>query len=278
MTKPKTYPTILDSIKLLIIMLIAFYFSYIIVTLVGSYYNISLELNPYAEIFMCIVSEGFVIFYGCKKSNLSYEDISILEKMSSLTLIPIAISTIGLSIVASELGNILQIYFSTNINYDSNFQSTFNKKFLFIGSIIRSVIISPILEEMLFRDIILKGFLKNYSKVTAIVVSSLLFAIMHRHIGQAFETFVAGIFFAWLYIKTNSLLSNIFAHCIYNGICCVLTYILNINIPGYNLNTNVVEHQPIWFDFLGLSLTIIGFLLLITIFNKHKCTSFDQKL
>lgn len=264
MNKSKAYPTILDSIKLLVIMLIAFWFSALIVTLVEKCYNISLDSNPYADIFMCVVGEGFAIFYGYKKSNLSYRNIFIFRKISPSLLIPIAISTIGLGIITSECDNIIQIYFSTNTNYDADFQSTF----LFIGSIISQVIMSPILEETLFRGIILKGFFKNYNKSTAIVVSSLLFAIMHPHIGQAFEAFIGGIFFAWLYIKTKSLLSSIFAHFVDNGIASILTYVFNIKISGYNLNTDIVEHQPLWFDFLGLVLTIIGFLFLIRIFNK----------
>lgn len=269
MRETKAYPTILDSIKLLLIMLIAFYFSYLIVTLVENLYNISLDSNPYADLFMTIFSEGFIIFYGCKKSNLSYNDISIFKKISPSLLFPISISIIGLGIITSECNNIIQIFFTTNINYDADFQSTFDIKILFISSIIRSIIISPILEEILFRSIILRGFLENYSKSTAIVVSSLLFAIMHPHVGQAFEAFICGIFFAWLYIKTKSLLSSIFAHVVDNGIASIFTYVFNIQIKGYNLNSNMVEHQPLWFDFLGLTFAIIGFVILMKIFNKN---------
>ena len=268
MNRTTAYPTILDSIKLIIIMLIAFYFSAFMVIFVEDLYNISLTSNPYADIFICVVSEGFAIFYGYKKSNFSYRDIFIFRKISLLLLIPIAISIIGLGIIASELNNIIQICFSTNINYDSNFQSTFDTKILFIGSIIRTVIMTPILEETLFRGIILKGFLKNYNKSTAIIVSSLLFGIIHPHIGQALAAFIVGIFFAWLYIKTKSLLASIFAHFVDNGISSMLTYVFNINIKGYNLNTNVVEHQPLWFNLLGLTLIILGFVILTKIFNK----------
>lgn len=273
MNKTKAYPTILDSIKLLLIMLIAFCFSDLIIAMVENFYNISLTSNPYANIFICVVGEGCAIFYGYKKSNLSYRDIFILRKISPLLLIPITISIIGLDIITSECGNIIQICFSTNINYDANFQSTFDTKILFIGSIIRSVIISPLLEELLFRGIILKGFLKNYSKFTAIILSSLLFAIMHPHISQAFEAFISGIFFAWIYIETKSLLPNIFAHFVTNGIASILTYVLQIKISGYNLNTNIVAHQPLWFDFLGIILTILGIVILVKIFNKKNMFS-----
>lgn len=268
MNKTTAYPTILDSIKLIIIMLIAFYFSAFMVIFVEDLYNISLTSNPYADIFICVVSEGFAIFYGYKKSNFSYRDVFIFRKISPSLLIPIAISIIGLGIITSECNNIIQISSSTNINYDANFQSTFDTKILFIGSIIRTVIMTPILEETLFRGIILKGFLKNYNKSTAATVSSLLFAIMHPHISQAFEAFIVGIFFAWIYIKTKSLLSSIFAHFVGNGIACILTYVFNIKIMGYNLNTDIVEHQPLWFDFLGLTLIILGFAILTEIFNK----------
>ncbi|AQS08277.1 hypothetical protein CLOBY_03490 [Clostridium saccharobutylicum] len=118
MQKSKAYPTILDSIKLILILLTAFGFSDLIIAIVENFYNISLYSNPYADIFICVVIEGFAIFYGYKKINLSYRDIFIFRKMSSLLLIPIAISIIGLGIITSEFNNIIQIYFYTKMFFE----------------------------------------------------------------------------------------------------------------------------------------------------------------
>jgi membrane protease YdiL (CAAX protease family) len=41
------------------------------------------------------------------------------------------------------------------------------------------VIMAPLTEETLCRGLILNGFLKNYSRRKAMIVSALLFALLH---------------------------------------------------------------------------------------------------
>lgn len=48
-----------------------------------------------------------------------------------------------------------------------------------VYSFISMVIAAPILEELIFRGIILKGLLKNYSPLKSILISSLLFGLIH---------------------------------------------------------------------------------------------------
>ena len=58
-------------------------------------------------------------------------------------------------------------------------------------------------EEFLFRGVIY-GNLRPYGKTQAILISSLLFALMHQNIGQFFYTFVGGIAMALMYELTGS--------------------------------------------------------------------------
>lgn len=52
------------------------------------------------------------------------------------------------------------------------------------------VIIGPLLEEILYRGIILESFLKRYSPIQSIVFSSLLFALMHLNLYQSINVFL----------------------------------------------------------------------------------------
>ncbi|MBN1038407.1 CPBP family intramembrane metalloprotease [Clostridium botulinum] len=278
MNNPKPYPNIIDSIKLLTVMLIIFYFSYIIINFIGNYCNVCLDRNPYANIFMILVSEGFVIFYAYKKSSTAYLNPSVLKKISPFLLISIAISVVGIDIILSECDNLLNIFLANNIILDTAAEDMFNQNNIIIASIISTSIISPILEELLFRGIILKGFLKNYNTLTAIFMSSLFFSLLHRDIGQAFGAFIFGIFFAFIYIKTNSLLSNIFAHFLSNSLHHIITYALKIKINGYNLNTTLIQHQPFWFNILGIVLTIIGMFLLFRAFTSPDSKNKKQQI
>ncbi|MCX7994948.1 MAG: CPBP family glutamic-type intramembrane protease [candidate division WOR-3 bacterium] len=48
--------------------------------------------------------------------------------------------------------------------------------FVFVG------LTGPIIEEMVFRGLLLNGYLKRYSVGTAVLLSSLLFALAHSNL------------------------------------------------------------------------------------------------
>jgi membrane protease YdiL (CAAX protease family) len=75
-----------------------------------------------------------------------------------------------------------------------------------------SIAIVPALaEEFLFRGCVLSNLLP-YGKKTAIILSALLFALMHGNFAQFFYTFVAGIVLAVVYIETGSIWTSTFIH------------------------------------------------------------------
>jgi membrane protease YdiL (CAAX protease family) len=84
-------------------------------------------------------------------------------------------------------------------------------------TIIAICLIAPFLEEMLFRGIILRGFLNHYSPQKAILLSSMLFALIHLNLYQIPIAFIMGCFLGWLYYHCRSLWPSIFAHALYNG-------------------------------------------------------------
>ncbi|WP_315079639.1 type II CAAX endopeptidase family protein [uncultured Clostridium sp.] len=74
------------------------------------------------------------------------------------------------------------------------------------------IIIAPLQEEFINRGIILNGLLKKYSNKIAIIISALIFAIMHLNLQQGVNAFILGLFLGYIYIKTNSIYLTIFAH------------------------------------------------------------------
>jgi hypothetical protein len=81
-----------------------------------------------------------------------------------------------------------------------------------VYSFVLLVIAAPVLEEILFRGIILDGLLKRYSPLKSILVSSFLFGIVHLNPWQFVAGFVIGIFAGWVYYQTHSLLASIIIH------------------------------------------------------------------
>lgn len=70
-------------------------------------------------------------------------------------------------------------------------------------------------EEFLFRGAILTNCLP-FGRGTAIIVSALMFALMHGNIGQILYTFGAGILLGVVYEKTGSIWNTVFLHLVNN--------------------------------------------------------------
>lgn len=78
--------------------------------------------------------------------------------------------------------------------------------------IIRLLTITPILEECIFSGILLDGLLKKYSPVKAILITSLLFGLVHLSPTQFVSGFIMGVFTGWIYYKTKSLAYAVIIH------------------------------------------------------------------
>jgi len=90
------------------------------------------------------------------------------------------------------------------------------------ASVIAVCILAPLLEEMLFRGIILRGFLAQYPRWQAIMGSALLFGGAHLNLYQFVCAFLIGILAGWLYERSQSLLPGIGLHAAYNTAFTVL--------------------------------------------------------
>lgn len=78
-------------------------------------------------------------------------------------------------------------------------------------------IAAPMLEEMLFRGIILRSFLLQYSRTASILGSAALFGLAHLNVYQFITAFIVGVVAGWLYERTRSLWPCILLHASYNA-------------------------------------------------------------
>lgn len=77
---------------------------------------------------------------------------------------------------------------------------------------------APLFEEVLFRGILLESTRARYGVMTAWLVSSAMFGVVHVHPTVAVNAFVLGLVFAFIYMQTNSLWATIILHAVNNGI------------------------------------------------------------
>ncbi|MFH1478090.1 MAG: type II CAAX endopeptidase family protein [Verrucomicrobiota bacterium] len=80
-----------------------------------------------------------------------------------------------------------------------------------------AMIIAPAAEEILFRGILLPLLMKRLGAGPAVILSSVLFALIHLHVPSFFPLFVLAAGLALAYIYTRSLWAPIMMHALFNG-------------------------------------------------------------
>ena len=78
-------------------------------------------------------------------------------------------------------------------------------------------VFGPVCEELCFRGVVYRGYLKSGNVVGAVLLSSLLFGLMHMNFNQAPYAFAIGVSMAVLVEATGSLWSSILMHVVFNA-------------------------------------------------------------
>ena len=98
------------------------------------------------------------------------------------------------------------------------------------ATIIFAGILSPIIEEVLFRGVMLNK-LRTYGDKIAIITTALLFGLFHENFSQFFYAVGLGIIFAYVTLKTGTIKYSIGLHIMINMMGSVIgTQVLNSTI------------------------------------------------
>lgn len=109
-----------------------------------------------------------------------------------------------------------------------------------VAMLIMVVVFAPLLEEILFRGIILKAMLnKGISPKKAILFSALIFGAVHGYPWQFLGAFLMGLVLGLVYWKTKSLLMTILLHAFNNFIAAML--IIYSKSESFTQSFNVSE-------------------------------------
>ena len=177
----------------------------------NSYIGKDGDFNPViaqgvADIFIFIIYLPLYIRFR-KNKKLKSKDFAFSY---CLFMIPLAFSL-------CLLGNtILNCFFDLSKNVvSSEVELIFEKYGFFLCFIIVAVLV-PIIEEMLYRGFIYDACTIVGNEIVAIIVSSLLFSIMHGNIEQMIYALYASIFFSYVRYKYKSVIYTIILHVLMN--------------------------------------------------------------
>lgn len=186
--------------------------------------------------FPCILSEIILIIVSFKmlkndidKTWLSFSkrlDFTTIQNPKKFVILSV-FGVFGITFTVIVISNIENIILS-NLGYkiivpDTEF--TGDNIALILGTIY-PCLIAPVLEEIIFRGFVLNA-LKKYGLVTAIIASSIAFAMFHMNPLQIPVGLMTGLLLGYVAVKTNSIKLAIIIHIVNNALNVLPTLFLN---------------------------------------------------
>ena len=172
-----------------------------------------------------IIFNIIYIFYLFKKEKITFK--------KTTSILPFILSGIGISTFC----NMIILSIKTNEVVEMN------KLFL----ILSSVIVGPLVEEIIFRHILINKLEKFNNKILTILIASFIFSIMHNGIINILYTFILGIILNTIYLKNKNLLYPLIVHASANLITIFLTgynpYILTLSFILLALSLFVIKRD-----------------------------------
>lgn len=170
----------------------------------------------------------------------------------------LVVAMLGCILVISEADNLLRMVLPVP-EWFLKFMETLTSEGHAASRFFLLVIVAPFTEELLFRGIILRGLLGRWNAKRAILVSSLLFALIHLNPWQFVTAMLLGCMLGWVYLRTGSVWLCVLGHAIVNG-AFFLSTTLEPNIPGVTPPSGWSEPslQPWWLDLIGVGLLLAG--------------------
>ena len=191
------------------------------------------------EIFIVLFIQYFILifsiilFNGDENiyiGNILLSIFSIIYILSKKNIINVSFNIRNNYFIYIMLGSSISIIYNMILyrfnlyTYDTNNTNTF----LFLD-ILTSGIIGPIFEEVVFRvSFIPKVECFIYNKEKVIIITSIIFAILHFNFLSGFIAFIIGIINGYIYIKTRDIIKISLVHISLNTISSLITCYNNL--------------------------------------------------
>lgn len=195
-----------------------------------------------------------------KKNNLGFK-----------TFLKYLCITFTLMWIGNITGTIITNLLSFTIQNDiaNPIQNLINSTDLWLNLILISLI-GPIFEEVIFRKILIDRTIK-YGPLASILVSAIIFGLIHGNLNQFCYTVLVGGFFAYVYIKTGQIKYSIGLHIILNMLGSVLSMIVNNSAVNLSNAFNTTDLAILVFYFILILIALfVGIYTLVEYIQKKR--------
>ncbi|MYL32568.1 CPBP family intramembrane metalloprotease [Pontibacillus yanchengensis] len=175
---------------------------------------------------MALLFLSGIYYIALKPSSLGWDDIGLqsfsIKKLPLFVFyfILLTISSVGVIIVMEWLG------ISSSSSKTDSLESSFSA-WRFIVGFVSATIISPFYEEIFYRGFIYSWLRDRWNVGISLFSSSAIFTIVHiPHYNTLPVVFLSGLVFGWMFEKTNSVVSSMIIHALFNGTALLVTLTL----------------------------------------------------
>ena len=196
-----------------------------------------------------------------------------IHKINIKTFLKYLCITITLMWIGNLTGTIITTILGGAIQSDiSNpIQNLINSTDIWLNLLLISII-GPIFEEFFFRKLLIDRTIVYGAKVS-IILSAVIFGLVHGNLNQFFYSALIGGFLGYVYIKTGRITYTIALHMIINLIGSVVTLSLNNSISS--LSTGTINPIALIFVISYFTMLIISLFIGISSIWDYKKAKFN---
>lgn len=227
---------------------------FILQSIIGLIFN----SGNFSYLFNIVVSQVFailiplILFISLNKRK-TYLKQGYFKKVHIIIAI---LCTLAINILSQYI-NIPVISFMSDLNATMPIDYVPNGIFEFVAYFILIAFVPAILEEFLFRKIVLDEYRGVYGDFNAIILCGLSFALLHMNPASFVPQFIIGMFLSYLAVKTDGILLPIICHFIQNASLVIIRKFLYDEVV-YALENNIVVNVIISIIILTAGIFIIG--------------------
>ncbi|MEK4628181.1 type II CAAX endopeptidase family protein [Solibacillus sp. FSL R7-0682] len=240
-----------------------------------SIFAISVQgIQEWITLFVSIGLLAYVL-YQSKKHQFVYSEAELPRAMSAKSWGKYLTLTASLQLIAVMIGTFLlmlvYLQFENWIRDLMEFilvdEAVETPIFVFVLFFINVCILAPLWEELFFRGILLRRFMLKWSPQKSIIISSLLFGIIHLNPINVVFAFFLGCVLAFVYLKTKSIIVPMILHSFSNFLAFIQYYLSN-QTTAISLPTSEDAQFAILVS--GIAIVVLGSVILFFIVKYYK--------
>lgn len=173
------------------------------------------------------------------------------------------VGAVGVCMLANVITSYILMFFSTfGVEAAPPPKLMVNTPISFVLNLIVVAVLPALLEELVFRGCLLR-LLRTYGDWTAVVVSAVLFGLMHGNLRQVPFAIIVGLVLGWLYVVTQNIWMPILVHFLNNAISVTMEYL------SFSMTEEAASWMSVTLIFRLIAVGAVAVALLI-LFYRHR--------